>query len=905
MAEPYNNTIETLMSELNSSKDGLSFEEAKSRTKEQGYNEIKSVKRKPIYILFLHQFKSFIVWLLLLTSTISYLIGHLIESTVILFIVFFIVLLNFFMEFRAAKELDSLIKLAPKMSRIIRDGKIHLIDSKYLVPGDILVLQRGDIVGADARIIELNDLSVNESALTGESLPVHKNDIVLHGVINLSQRLNMVYSGTPVTGGKAKAIVVAIGKKAEFGKISGLIESVDAEKTPLQERLDKLSKKIAVFAMVTAVIAFLIGLMHGINWLEMVIFSMAIIVSGIPESLPTAVGVCLAFGVNRMSKENAIIKTLPAVETLGTCTVICTDKTGTLTQNKMIVEKIYTSDSEILVSGEGYSPVGIFLKDKEKIDIKTHETIFKAIEIGVLCNNAALKEVEGEWVIEGEPTEGALVSMAHKAGVIKIEYDTKYKKIKEHSFDPNRKMMSVIHLHKGKSIVHSKGAPEFILKNAKFYLKHGEVKPLTEKIHKRFLEQNQKYASDGYRVLALAYKEHEGSDEQNSVENNLIFVGLVGIRDPPDPYTSDAIRKCKEAGIRPVMITGDSEITAAAIGKELGIYSEGCNIVIGEELDKIIDKKEEEEFLKIIDSVTIFARTTPEQKLLIVRCLQKKGHVVAMTGDGINDAPALKKADIGVAMGLRGTEVAKESSDLILKDDRFSTIIKAVESGRNIYNNIRKFIYYLLVGSISEVLLILLAVIVGINLPLTALMILFINIVTSEFPAIGLSLEKSNPNIMKRKPRDTKESILNDFIILRIFSTVPFMVLGTLSLYIWELFNSGDIAKAQTITFVTIIFFELFHTFNTKSWNRSIYNKEIFSNKILNLGVLFSLLLTILLIYVPNLQNIFGTVALNYFDWILILIVSSSIIGFIELKKYSLKVEMNERQKQEILPSLG
>lgn len=900
--EVYNKSKEELFKEYSSSEEGLSSAEAEERLRKNGYNEIAETKKDSAFLLFVRQFRSFIVWILLFTATISYTIGHLIEFAVILVIIVFIILLNFFMEFRAAKEMDSLIKLAPKKAKVLRNGESSIIESKYLVPGDIIILERGYVVGADARLIDVSDLAIDESALTGESVPIHKEDLELEGVVSLSQRTNMVFSGTPITNGKGVAIVVATGSNTEFGKISHLIGDVETQKTPLQKRLDGLSRQIAMMAFVTAAIAFAVGLYHGVNWLEMMIFSMAIIVSGIPESLPTAVGVCLAFGVKKMSRENAIIKSLPAVETLGTCTVICTDKTGTLTQNKMVVEKVFTSDVEILINGEGYSPNGVFLKDKEQINVKDHSTVHRAIEIGILCNNASLNQEEDEWLVDGEPTEGALVTMAYKAGMYKIEYDKKYKRVREHSFDPNRKLMSVIHTYKGKDVVHTKGAPEFVLKRAKHYLEHGEVKKLSSKKLERFMKKSDEYASKGFRVLALAYKDHDGATKLNDIENDLVFVGLLAIRDSPDPLAFDAIKKCKDAGIRPIMITGDSKVTARAIGEELGIFNPAKDsIMTGKDLDSLMESNNENELLKTLDSVTIFARTTPEHKLMIVECLQKKGHVVAMTGDGVNDAPALKKADIGIAMGLRGSEVAKESSNMILKDDRFSTIVKAVESGRNIYSNIRKFIYYLLAGSITEIVLILLAVIVDINLPLTALMILFINLVTSEFPAIGLSLEKSNPSIMKKKPRDPHEGILSDFVILRIFGTVPVMVLGTLSLYIWELFKTGDISKAQTITFVTIIFFELFHTYNTKSWNRSVFSKDIFSNRMLNFGVLLSIVLTLILVYVPVMQSIFGTVALELFDWIVILIVSSSIIGFIELKKYSINVEMNERKRQEIV----
>jgi len=517
----------------------------------------------------------------------------------------------------------------------------------------------------------------------------------------------------------------------------------------------------------------------------------------------------------------------------------------------------------------------------------------------VLCNNSDLKQNENEWVIDGEPVEGALIVLAKKAGFDKIVYHNKFKRKTEHPFDPDRKLMSTVYTYKGKDFVYAKGAPEMLLKKAHYYLHNGEIRPLDKKAKDKFLKKNAEYASKGLSVLGLSFKEHSGSHNMKDVENKLVFVGLVSIRDPPHLNVKKSIKECKDAGIKVVMITGDNEITATTIASELGILTEKNTLLTSEQLDELTD----EEFEKIIENVTVYARTTPLQKLRIVETFQKVGHIVAMTGDGVNDSPALKKADIGIAMGENGTEVAKASSELILKDDNFTTIVKAIEGGRTIYDNIRKFIYYLLVGNLAEVLLIMFAVIVGVNLPLTALMILFINLVTSEFPALGLSVEKASKKIMKQRPRNPKEGILSDFVIMRILGTTPIIILGALSLYMWEMFTTANLAKAQTIVFATIIMFELFHAFNTKSWNSSIINKRIFSNMYVTLGVLFAFILTVIVIYLPALQNIFGTVALSIFDWVLITLVSSSIILFVELKKYVLNVEIKERRKLEIYPT--
>lgn len=894
---PHIHTKEYLFKELKSSHDGISQNEFIERQKIFGRNEIISENTSKWYVILLRQFKSFIFWILSLTAFISISIGHFVEFIVIVIIITFSVFLNFIMEFKATKDIESLISLTPRKSKVMRAGQKLEISSVDIVPGDILILESGDVVGADCRLISDDDLMVDESALTGESMPVTKKDMTLDEDINLAEYFNIAFMGTHVTKGHALGIVINIGNKTEFGKISQLIKNIQLQTTPLQKRLDKLTKKVAMFAVFLSLISFFIGLLHGVFWGDMLIFSMAIIVSGIPESLPTVVGITLAVGVKKMADNNAVIKRLPAVETLGTCSVICTDKTGTLTQNKMFIENIFTLDSEINVTGEGYTPSGIFLKENEEFDAKNHKTIYKVLEIGLLCNNSDITEKDDGWVVDGEPTEGALITLARKAGMIKLDYHVRFERKKEHSFDSSRKIMSTVHTYKGKDFVYSKGAPEFLIEKSKHYLHNGQILDLTDEIKSQIIEKNNYYASKGFRVLGLAYKEHKhDSLELHHVESELVFVGLVSIRDPPDELTKESVLRCKSAGIKVVMITGDNEITAKSIAKEVGIYNENDDVLVGKDLDGLSDI----DFEKRIENITVYARATPLHKLRIVEAFQKKGHMVAMTGDGVNDAPALKKSDIGIAMGLRGSEVAKASSELILKDDKFSTIVKAVEQGRNIYDNIRKFIYYLLVGSISEVLIIMFAVLAGVNLPLTALMVLFINLVTSQFPAIGLSVEKPTKNIMFQRPRNPREGILNEFVIMRISSTVPILIAGSLALYIWEIFNTGDISKAQTITFATIIMFELFHTFNAKSWNESIFNKSFFNNKVLFVGIFVSFVLTLGVIYFAPLQKIFGTTFLGLMDWFLIISVSVFVIVFVELKKWFLKIELKERKSTEI-----
>jgi len=898
----YVKSLESIYSTLETSEEGLTGKEASQRIQKFGYNEIQKGKKDNAITIFLRQFKSFVVWILFIASAISFFIGHTIEFIVILVIILFIILLSFFMEYKASKDMDALIELTPKKSLVMRDKEKKGILSKELTIGDVLILTRGDIVGADARIIESNNLKLDESALTGESVPVDKLVRQLDRTIALAKQTNMVFAGTNITNGDGLAVVVKIGEQTEIGKISAMIKGIKEETTPLQRRLDKLTKQISVAAMIVAIAVFFIGYLHGSSIGVMFIFCMAVIVSGIPESLPTVVAVTLATGVKEMAKKNAIVKRLPSVETLGTCTVICSDKTGTLTQNKMIVENVFTSDLEVAVTGKGYEPSGIFLKENIKIEPKKHKTLSRLLEIGILCNNSDIKKEKNKWVIDGESTEGALIVLGGKAGMIRSEFHKKMPRKKEHPFDPVRKCMSTIHMCKGSHFVYSKGAPELLIKKAKYYLNNGQIKKLDKSTIDQFLKKNKEYASKGLRVLGLAFKEHRGSFELKNVEAGLIFVGLVSIRDPPEPSAKESIKKCKEAGIKVIMITGDNEITAEAIGSELGIYGKGDMILAGKKLQQMSDSDLE----KVVNNVTIYARVAPEHKLRIVKTLQKAGHIVAMTGDGVNDAPALKRADIGIAMGRCGTEVAKESSELILKDDNFTTITNAVEQGRTIYENIRKFIYYLLVGNFSEVLIVLIAVMVGANLPLTALMILFINLVTSELPALGLSFEKPSERIMKQKPRDPKEGILSNYLIFKIGQIVPFVVLGTVILYRWELIMKGTgVPKAQTIAFATIIFFELFHAFNARSWDKSIFTKKFFSNFYIIGGILSAALLTISVIYLAPLQGIFGTVALNIQDWIVILLVSFSVIFYIEIQKTLVEVELKERKKSEIYPTRG
>jgi len=898
----YRMNAEDILRVFSTSQKGLTSNEAESRLKDQGYNDLGKFEKVSALKVFLRQFKSFIIYILLFAAAVSGFVGDHVEFAVISGIIIFVVVLSFIEEYTASKDMDALKKLTPLMTRVLRDGHSKTINSKELVVGDIIILNRGDRVPADARLLSATSLKVDESMLTGESKSVLKNPDTLSGKVILADRKNMIFSGTLVVGGRCEAIVTETGRSTEVGKISGMLSSIVEIETPLQKRMNQFGKQIAIGVLILCVLIFALGVWRGEPITGLLLICVAVAISGMPESLPTIIAVALAVGVKNMAKQNAIIRRLPAVETLGATTVICTDKTGTLTQNKMLIENIWTMDTEVNVTGIGFTPVGMFLREGVRVDPKKHNTLSKLLEIGVMCNNADLLKKQKDWIVEGEAREGAFIVLAKKAGIDKSDVHQKNPRIHEHPFDPERRCMSTIHNVKNKPIVYTKGAPEAILKKSEYYLEGGKIRKMTRREAELILKKSEFYASKGLHIMALAYKEHRGKTmELVRVENGLIFAGLVSMRDPPEPSAKESVEKCKKAGIRVIMLTGDNCSTAKAIAEELEIYIEGSKVVEGEELNTLQDT----ELKKIINAVSVFARVTPAHKLRIVKCLQDQGHVVAMTGDGVNDAPALKQADIGVAMGCRGTEVAKEAAEMVLKDDNFTTIVNAVKEGRNVYLNIQKTVYYLLATNFSEVILILVAVLLGVRAPLTALMILFINLVGDELPALSLAFQKSTDKIMKQKPRNIKEGIMSNYLLLKLVEPVPLMVLGTLVLYIWTLLAGGTFAKAQTVAFATIIMFEIFHTFNARSWQDTAFTKNILLDPLPLLGMASSFIATLFVVYVPFLGRIFGTVPLALIDWIIIAGTAFSIVIFREIEKSVLTVEIQERAKMSIFPTRG
>ncbi len=854
---------EAVMQELQTSKSGLSKKEIDKRIEKYGYNEL--VKKKGIspFKIFLNQFKSIVVYILIAATIISIALGEVLDSVVIILILILNGVFGFIQEYKAEKSIEALKKLASLKAIVIRDGKEHEIDSKDLVPGDIIVLEEGSRVPADARLIEIVRLQTQEASLTGESTPVTKILNVLDEKIQIADMKNMVFSGTEVTFGRGKAIVVETGMKTQIGKIATLIQEQPAKITPLQKKLNNLGKWMGIATIGICIIVFLAGVLKGGDFMEIFITSVALAVAAIPEGLPAVVTISLALGVQRMIKRNALVRKLPSVETLGCTTVICSDKTGTLTKNEMTVKKLFVDNKEFDVTGTGYTIEGEFQQDGKKINPAHFEFLLR---IGALCNNAVL---ENNKVI-GDPTEGCLIVSAEKAGYKLNELHEKYPRVDEIPFSSQRKMMSTIHEVNRKRFMYTKGAPDIILNHCSKILENNVLVKLTPAKKKEILKMNEKFAKSALRVLGFAYKEGK-----NTTEKDLIFVGLQAMIDPPRMTVKDSIKKCQDAGIKVIMITGDHVDTARAIATELGM---GEGAMTGDDIRNTKD------LTKVVENVSVYARVNPEDKLRIVDALKRIGHIVAMTGDGVNDAPALKKSNIGIAMGITGTDVAKEASDMVLTDDHFNSIVNAVEEGRGIYDNIKKFVNYLLSCNLGEVLVLFVAMLIGFTdangaaiLPLVAIQILWINLVTDGFPALALGVDPIAAKIMEKKPRDPHENVINANMIANIVVTGVLICIFTLFLFRYGL--KTDVATAQTMAFTSLVVFEVARVYII----RSQYNIGPFSNPWLILALCVSLGLQVLVIYTPFLNPIFRTTPIGLVAWLWIVgaMVMLFIIGMI------------------------
>ncbi|MGD9677871.1 MAG: calcium-translocating P-type ATPase, SERCA-type [Vulcanibacillus sp.] len=873
-------TIELLKLFKVNTEIGLSSEVAKKNLEAFGTNQLQQGETVSPFIIFINQFKDFMILVLLAATLISGLLGEYTDAITIIIIVIINAVLGFVQEYRAEKSLQALKDLTAPLANVMRDGQIHSIPAIKVVPGDIVILETGDRVPADIRLLKCNDLYIEESALTGESVPVNKSEGSIPYIdLPLGDQKNMGFMGTLITRGTGMGLVVATGMDTEMGKIADLIQSTEEKDTPLQKKLTQLGKILVLLSLSLTILVFLTGIWRGQEFYSMFLTAVSLAVAAIPEGLPAIVTVALALGVQRMIKRNAIVRKLPSVETLGCATVICSDKTGTLTQNKMTVTNLWIGGKEIQVTGNGYDPKGKFFLGTQEISPDSLASLNKLLEVGVLCNNAHLIEEEENikgfikkskktWRIHGDPTEGALIVLGTKGKVIKKDLDKIYLRKKEFTFDSSRKMMSTLVIRGNETMVAVKGAPDILLDKCSAIIWDEKIVPLTSTLRRCVLKAIEEMADKSLRNLGLAYKELKKFESINSdkdAECKLIFIGVTGMIDPPREEVKQAIQVCKRAGIKTVMITGDHQSTAIAIAKQLNILPYGGLTVDGQDLYNMSVNQ----FKKIVNNVFVYSRVSPEHKLRIVQTLQMEGNVVAMTGDGVNDAPAIKAADIGISMGITGTDVAKEASSLILNDDNFTTIVAAIEEGRNIYDNIRKFIRYLLASNVGEILTMFFAMLAGLPLPLVPIQILWVNLATDGLPAMALGVDQAEEQIMNRLPREERENVFARGLGWKIISRGVLIGLATLAVFILTYDNNPEnLIKAQTMAFTTLVLAQLIHVFDCRS-DISIFHRNILENKYLIFAVLSSLVLLIGVIYIDYLQPIFRTVDLSINDWFL------------------------------------
>lgn len=837
-----------VISELGSNVEGLSQEEVKKRISEYGLNKLKRTRQFNALKVLLSQFKSFLIIVLIFAAVLAFFMHSVIDSIVILVIVVLNAGIGFTQEYRAEKAIESLKKIMVPEAKVLRNGRVVRINSEEIVPGDILILSEGDKIMADARILKSDGLKINEASLTGESVAVEKRFVKLSDSVPLPERVNMVYQGTQVVFGSGRAIVINTGMKTQIGKISKLVQEVKAEKNPFKEKLDIFAKKLGIFILILSGAVIGLMLLQGAEPFQSFLVGVSLAVSAIPEGLPAVIALGLAFATRRMLKKNVLVRKLSASETLGRTTVICVDKTGTLTEEKMEVSDVY-------VNGK--------MNSKEGIDL--------LLKIGILCNKARLeKDENGKEYLIGDPTEKALVISAKDNSLDKKEFTEKEPKVREFAFSSERKMMSVVRKNEKKIISYVKGAPEAIIEHSNYELVNDRKIRLSDSRKTELVSVYEEMAKKGLRVLGFAYKEVDKNVSQKDAETGLVFVGFQGMIDPARPEVKDSIRRANQAGIKVIMITGDSKLTADAVAKDIGLSGKSIS-------SKQLNEMSDMELFKQIKGVSVFSRISPEDKLRIVNALKKRNEIVAMTGDGVNDALALKRADIGIAMGIRGTDVARDSSDIVLRDDNFSSIIEGVKEGRRVYDNVKKFVKFLLSANFSEVILILLVMLIWRNpelLPLLPLQILWINLVTDSFPALALSLEPMESDVMKRNP--SSQGILKDIkLFILIASLIP--------LFIYLLFfyrYMADMILVRTMIVTTSVMFQMLLVFSCRS-NKSVFDSGM--NKWLIYAVLFSIGLHLVALYTP-VANLFGFVALGMIEWFWIL--GLVLIGFFLVEMY-------------------
>ena len=877
--------IEESFDLLGSSPDGLSSSEVEKRLAENGPNEIQAAKRTSAWKILLEQFKNILILILLIATVISLFLGHGVESIAIAVIVLFAVGLGFIQEYRAERAIEALREMAAPTASVFRDGVEVNIPSRDLVPGDVILLHTGDRIPADARLLDAFNLQAEEAALTGESIPVEKHTQKVPGDdLPVGDRKNMVYAGTIITYGRGRALVVATGMLTEFGKIAKLLQTIETGKTPLQQNLDKVGTVLARAAIVVVALIVALGVVRGQPFVDMLIFGIALAVAVVPEALPAVVTISLAIGVQKMVKRNALIRKLPAVETLGSTSVICSDKTGTLTKDEMTILQIYAGGQLFNVTGSGYAPVGEIKTSDGTVAMPT-DPLTQMLTAAVLaCDTQLVSSGEGPvktWDIKGDPTEGALVVAAAKAGLDKNKLDLSFPRVQEIPFSSETKRMTTLHQTQDGVTAHAKGAPEMILSGCDWILTPKGLEPLDEEKRLQVLSIARGMAEKALRVLAMASKQNVTLE---NAQTGMTFLGLAGMIDPPRPEVKDAITVCEQAGIRTVMITGDHPVTAQAVASELGLLAGGGRVVTGAELEEMTD----DQLFREVGDISVYARVSPAHKLRVVAAWQAHENIVAMTGDGVNDAPALKKADIGIAMGITGTDVTKEAAAMTLTDDNFASIVAAVEEGRGVFGNIKKYLMFLLSSNIGEIGLMAGSVLLGLPLPLTAVQILFVNLATDGLPALALSVDPPDIDLMKRKPRNPRTGIFTRPVVTLMSLGGIWSTIVNLGLFYWAINSGRSTSEAMTMVFVSLILIQFFKAYNYRSDRNSVFYKP-FANKYLNYAILVDLIMLLLVIYVPFLHEAFDTYYLPLEDWLIALGLALTILPVLEIAKWMLR----------------
>lgn len=853
----YSLTKQEVLDKLKTTENGLTSEEVEKRIQEYGFNEFKEKKTKSTFQKFIEQFKDFLVIILIIAAIISGFLGEVADATIILVVVILNAFLGVVQENKAEESLKALKRMAAPLAHVLRSGVSVEIPARELVPGDIVLLEAGKYVPADLRLIEAVNLKIEESSLTGESVPVEKNDELLEGEnIPIGDRKNLAFMSSMVTYGRGKGIVVATGMNTEIGKIADMISKVEDENTPLQEKLAEAGKWMGIAALAICAVMFIAGVFEGRPIFEMFMTAVSLAVAAIPEGLPAVVTIVLAVGVQKMIKRNAIIRKLPAVETLGCATVICSDKTGTLTQNKMTVKKIYTIN--------GFAD--------DIVDAK------KVLQIATLCNDTKIVEENGKYRTIGDPTETALVDIALQSDIDKRVLEELYKRIDEIPFDSDRKLMTTFNKLEQGIEVNTKGAPDIMLSRCK-YVYDGNIREITDKDRENIRLANEEMAADALRVLAVGFKVVDRIDRETA-EQELVFAGLIGMIDPPREEAKEAVHLCKTAGIKPVMITGDHKATAVAIAKELGILKNNSEAISGAELEAM----SQEELEKRVDTYSVYARVSPEHKVRIVEAWKSRGQIVAMTGDGVNDAPALKIANIGAAMGITGTDVAKEAADMVLTDDNFATIVAAVEEGRTIFSNIKKSINYLLSCNIGEILTLFVATILGWPEPLLPIHILWVNLVTDSLPALALGMEPPEKGIMNQPPRDPDEGIFSKGFGTKLILQGILIGVITLSAYLYGIKFSEE--TGRSMAFFTLSLSQLVHAYNMRYEKKSVVFNNMFQNRYLNWATLCSILIQFVVLFTPFTRSIFKVVLLDGSQIAVVAVCSITPLIIMEIAKF-------------------